>query len=92
VITVKLYSIFRNVIGEDELTLDLNEVTVKGLLDLLFKRYSKGFEERKYVGLNSYPSTIAICIHGKMLNLSDALNMRLKDGDEVHLLEIVAGG
>ncbi len=91
-ITVRLYSIFREVVGKEELTLDLKEVTVKGLLDLLFKKYSKEFEERKYTKVDGFPSNIAIYVQGKMLNLNEALDVRLKDGDEIHLLEIVLGG
>ena len=44
-IKVKLYSIFRDVVGKDELIVDLNEVTGKELLDMLFKRFSDQLEK-----------------------------------------------
>ena len=71
--------------------MDLKEVTGKELLDMLFKRFSDQFRKRRYA-TNSYPSNIAMYVHGRMLNLNEALNIRLKDGDEVHLLEVVSGG
>ena len=42
--------------------------------------------------VDGFPSNIAIYVQGKMLNLNEALDVRLKDGDEIHLLEIVLGG
>jgi MoaD family protein len=94
VIKVKLYSIFKNIIGKEELTLNVDAISLKEVIDHIFSEYSNRFKEIKYyVNRNGYPSNIAVYAHGKMLRLNEeTLQMELKDGDIIHLLEIVAGG
>lgn len=93
-IKVKLYSIFREVAGKDQLNFDLDNMTVKEVLDHIFNKYIKSFKERKYhVDSKGYPSNMAVCVNGKMLKLDEeSLYMKLKAGDVVHILEIVSGG
>jgi MoaD family protein len=92
-IKVKLYSIFKNVVGKEELTFNVETMTIKEAIDYIFSEYMDRFKEMKYLNRNGYPSNIAVCIHGKILRLDEKnLQVRLKDGDVIHLLEIVAGG
>ncbi|MFN4133667.1 MAG: molybdopterin-synthase adenylyltransferase MoeB [Candidatus Hadarchaeales archaeon] len=92
-INVKFSVMFKNLVGVTADTIETEEDTVRGLLNALILKYGPQLGERvldaKTGGLRRF---VNIFVNGKDIRNLQALETKLKDGDEVRLIPAVAGG
>ena len=88
-VKVRYFSFFKNIAGKADENIDLKEPSVGGLLKLLEKRYpSKSGDTVFGQKSDNGRMEFMIIVNGKMANLEH----RLKDNDEVSLLQPMGGG
>jgi MoaD family protein len=88
-VKVKYFSFFQNITGKDEEYIHLEKPDVRGLLELLERRYRA---KAGNIGFGLSPASnrmeFMISVNGK----SSDLECPLKDNDEVSLLPPMGGG
>ena len=86
-------SSLRDITRVDEIILPIeNNSTVNSVLEKLIIKFGKEFENRIYnssEGINSY---VLIALNGKDISIYNGLKTEIKNGDELFLLPIIAGG
>lgn len=94
-IKVRAYLKYRSLIGDD-ISIELSEdrVTLKDALGELSQRYGEKFDDLVFEQQNSgLKRSAMVLINGQSyMNLKDGLNAELKEGDEIQLLPVLAGG
>lgn len=80
-VTVKFFAGFREKIGEEEMSIDIADITLEGLIDLLDEKHP-GIKEL----ITGHGATIAV--NRKVATLSDTV----KNSDEVAIFPPVSGG
>lgn len=82
-ITIKCFAVIRDIVGEDELLLDLSEIasppTLQSLWDVL---------EKRYPGLKGKQPYLRFSKNYSFVSSEEILN----DGDEIGIIPPVAGG
>lgn len=80
--------------GRKSVILELNEVTLAGLLKELSTQFGESFEQVFFDPESGGVSgQVSILLNGRHYShLPDGLNTLLKDGDEVSLFPPIAGG
>lgn len=94
-IKVTGYLKFRVLIGNQSLLkLERDKPTLRDALILLSRQYGKKFEEMVFnPQTKEIKRSNLILLNGQSyLNLLNPLNIELKEGDEITLLPVVAGG
>ncbi len=94
-IKVTGYLKFKALIGNQfPLELEREKATLRDALILLSRRYGKKFEEMVFdPQTKEVKSSNLILLNGQSyLNILNPLNTELKEGDEITLLPVVAGG
>ncbi len=88
---VKFPSVMVSITGERIVELDINECTLKELIDSLSQRYGERFREMLIQNgeLNKF---INVFVNGKDVRHLGGLSVKLKKGDEVSFVPAVAGG
>ncbi len=86
-------SSLRDITRVDKIVLPIEKnSTVNSALEKLITKFGKEFESRIYnssEGINSY---IIVALNGKDIGIYNGLKTEIKNGDELLLLPIVAGG
>lgn len=80
-VTIKFFASFREKVGKEEIGIDINDTTLKALIDLLDERHPS---IKELIGKNE--ATIAV--NRKVATLNDTV----KDTDEVAIFPPVSGG
>ncbi len=95
-ISVRFFTALREITGkrEEKLTLKGEEaVTIRMVLDVLSKRYGKGFTEyvfdRKTGQVKGF---LQFLVNGRSTSSSDELKTELADGDVLAIIPPVGGG
>lgn len=93
-VTVRFYATFREIAGEEELSLNLDDqTTVEVLLRKLFERYG---DKLKNVLIDSSTGNLAkyvkIFKNGRDIDFLGGLKATLSDGDLIVMFPPVAGG
>ena len=71
---------------------DVGFVTVKDVLEELVKRYGKEFKDYLYDEKRRVREHLQLLVNGKSVSLSEELETRLREGDEVAIVPPVGGG
>jgi len=92
-VKISFLSSLSDITLKDEINLPIEtNWTVKKVLEKLISQFGKEFEKRIYdssEGLNSY---IIITLNGKDIRNYNDLETQIKNGDELFLLPLIAGG
>jgi molybdopterin converting factor small subunit len=94
-IVVTGYMRFKAVIGDQvPLVLKMEKPTLRDALNALSRQYGKEFEDLVFDPLNNVVKrSVLVLLNGQpYLNLSGRLNSELRDGDEIALCPLMAGG
>ena len=79
-INVRLFSIYRDIVGVGEMTIEAAEKTTNiDILETLLHEYPR---------LRLYEKTLVIAVNREIVDLG----MKLRDGDEVAIMPPVGGG
>jgi MoaD family protein len=94
-IIVTGYMRFKAVIGNRlPMVLEMEKPTLRDALSTLSQQYGKEFEDMVFDPYSKeLKRSVLVLLNGQPhLNLRDRLNSQLKDGDEIALLPLMAGG
>ncbi|HUU80621.1 MAG TPA: MoaD/ThiS family protein [Acidobacteriota bacterium] len=94
-IRVKPYLTLKKTLGDRSvLEVDVEDATIRRVLDTLSERYGKGFSDIVYdPKTKDISKDIRVLVNGRHYNyLPKRLDAKLKEGDEVALFPQVAGG
>jgi len=93
-VSVRLFTVLRELAGKGEETLEFNAeaVTVRGVLEELVKHHGKAFKDYLYDEERNVREHLQLLVNGKSVDLLDNLNTQLKEGDQVAIVPPVGGG
>jgi len=93
-VRVKVYSVLRQVVGSGLVLMEIGEEgTLLDALKELSKRYGTIFREKTGRSLNqALKKRFNIFVNSKSINLPRDANLKLKDNDEIVILQPVGGG
>jgi len=91
---VRLFTALRELAqkGDETLEFDVGFVTVKDVLEELVKRHGKEFKDYLYDEKRRVREHLQLLVNGKSVSLSEELETRLREGDEVAIVPPVGGG
>jgi len=91
VLRVKFTSVLAQLTGERRVKLDIEDITLRELIEHLSERYGASFAQRviNNEGLNEF---VNVFVNGESVHHLAGLDTRLEDGDEVTFLPAVSGG
>ncbi|MCK4477167.1 MoaD family protein [Candidatus Bathyarchaeota archaeon] len=78
--------------GGETLEFDVGFVTVKDVLEELVRRHGKEFKDYLYDEKRRVREHLQLLVNGKSVSLSEELETRLREGDEVAIVPPVGGG
>jgi molybdopterin converting factor small subunit len=94
-VTVKVHSTLREVVGKPDLVVKVaDNSSVRDVLDKFVNQFKNGFHLKYNFGdgegdLQKY---FIISLNGTLLSNTGLSEMKVKEGDTVDILEIIAGG
>jgi MoaD family protein len=94
-ISVRFFTILREIIGKKEETLQFSKnqkVTVNTVLEKLSEQYGKAFREYVYDSNGEVKGFLQLLVNGRSLSKTEGLNPELSDGDVIAILPPVSGG
>ncbi|MCJ7687178.1 MAG: MoaD family protein [Desulfobacteraceae bacterium] len=94
-IVVKSFLTLRKVMdGQASLEIEAEELTIRQLLEKLCDRFGENLRDMIFDrGMQGQSQDIKILINGRHFrHLPDGFDSRLKDGDEVSIFPLMAGG
>jgi MoaD family protein len=94
-VTLRLYSVLREIVGKDKLIMNVPEgSSVKELIRSLFNQYQEKFIER--YGLlfkkNNMEERFLVFVNNNPISSLNGFETKLKDKDKVEILEPISGG
>jgi MoaD family protein len=94
-VTLKLYSVLREIVGKDKLIMNVPEgSSVKELIRSLFDQYKEKFIER-YGSLfkkKNMEERFLVFVNNNPISSLHGFETKLKDKDKVEILEPISGG
>jgi len=92
-VTVKFFTTLREITGKREEEIkSAKNLTVKGLLEELSKRYGGRFINYVYDETGNTRSYLQFLVNGKSVTTMQGFKTRLKEGDRVAIIPPVGGG
>lgn len=93
-VTIKVYSVLREVFGSGSLLMDIDRgETLLDVLNRLSEKYSATFQEKTGKNLDrALKNRFHIFVTGKSIKLPKDLGYKLEDNDEIVILEPLGGG
>ncbi|MFQ5711818.1 MAG: MoaD family protein [Candidatus Geothermarchaeales archaeon] len=92
-VVVKYLGAFYSVTRKAMETLEISEgSSVQDLLEEIFERYGKEFEEQFYEAEGRVSTTAQILINGRIIRHEEGSRIKIKDGDTVVIMHPVVGG
>ncbi len=92
-ITIKFASFLREITQENEIFLDLREISMAQLIELLCEKYGKQFEEKCLKeNKKDLKSFINIFLNKTPILDANVDSIRIRDNDIIHLLPAISGG
>jgi molybdopterin synthase sulfur carrier subunit len=94
-ITVKSFLTLRQVMGNQaKFEMEISDITIGELLDQLCQRFGEGLADQVFDrDTNEVSHLLRVLVNGRhYTTLTDRLNTKLEEGDEVALFPPVAGG
>ncbi|SKA98045.1 molybdopterin synthase sulfur carrier subunit [Caloramator quimbayensis] len=88
---VKFFAFFRNYAKCKETDVPLYN-DLRELLDFLCQKYGKEFEGKVYTKNREISDEVIILINGRHIAHLEGINTKLKEGDEVCIFPVAAGG
>lgn len=91
---MRLFTVLRELAqkGGETLEFDVGFVTVKDVLEELVRRHGKEFKDYLYDEKRRVREHLQLLVNGKSVSLSEELETRLREGDEVAIVPPVGGG
>ncbi|MCW3986173.1 MAG: MoaD family protein [Candidatus Bathyarchaeota archaeon] len=91
---MRLFTMLRELAqkGDETLEFDVGFVTVKDVLEELVRRHGKEFKDYLYDEKRRVREHLQLLVNGKSVSLSEGLETRLREGDEVAIVPPVGGG
>jgi len=92
-VKVRLLGVFRGFCGKSQLSLKLEQATVRNVIQTLAESFSA--ESRRLLidpELNDPRPNALILLNGKEINVLKGLETEVKEGDEVTLIPVAHGG
>ena len=90
-LTIKFLRPFKEIIGENELELEIEVKTLKDLLKILVDKYPK-LEKELFTENNELTEYICIFLNDKPISALNFLDTELKNGDNLLFFIPVSGG
>jgi len=92
-ITVRYFTILRNITKRREEEIELNEnSTVEDMLNILIKEYGENFERFMSTGKGKRRLQLVFLLNGQDIAQSDGLRTKLHNGDTIAVVPPIAGG
>jgi len=92
-VTVKFFTTLRELTGKKEEEIESpNLITVAELLNLLSKRYGRGFTEYVYDERGRVRGHLHLLINGRSITTLQGFETRLEEGDRFAIIPPVGGG
>jgi len=93
-VTVKVYSVLKEVFGSGSLLIEVEEEgTLGDILTELSHNHGEAFQRKTGRDLNqALGDRFNLFLNGKRIRLPEDLNIQLKDKDEIVILQPVGGG
>lgn len=93
-VSVRLFTVLRELTqkGDETLEFDVGFVTVKVVLEEMVRRHGKEFKDYLYDEKRRVREHLQLLVNGKSVSLSEGLETRLREGDEVAIVPPVGGG
>lgn len=92
-VKVRLLGVFRGISGKSEVTLRLNEATVRSAIELLSESLppkARTLLIDRY--LNDPRPNALVLLNGKEINVLEGLATSVKNGDELMIIPVAHGG
>jgi len=92
-VKVRLFGVFRGLWGKDQLSLEVDQPTVRSVVQALTESLSME-AKRLFIDpeLDDPRPNALILLNGKEISVLKGLETEIKDGDEVTLIPIAHGG
>jgi MoaD family protein len=90
-IKLKILRPFQDVVGQENLTIDIQGTTLQNLLDDLISKYPK-LKEKMLDKNGNVDSFVNIFINDKPTFANQESEVKLKEGDEILIFPAIAGG
>jgi MoaD family protein len=90
-IKLKILRPFQDVVGQENLTLDIKGTTLQDLLDDLISQYPK-LKEKMLDTNDKLDSFVNIFVNDKPTFSNEESKVKLKEGDEILIFPAIAGG
>ncbi|MFX1293902.1 MAG: MoaD/ThiS family protein [Promethearchaeota archaeon] len=92
-ITVRFSSFLREITKENEILLDINEISLDKLLDILCEKYGAQFKNKCIDNTTkNFKSFINIFVNRIPLQEINMNSVVIRDNDTIHFLPAISGG
>ena len=92
IITVRLFAMYRDYVGEKSISLEIPEETaVWEALEVLEESYLKQ-SQQLVINNSETKSSVTILLNGKLISNSDRFHSTLSDADVLSIMPAVTGG
>ncbi len=89
---LRTYGHITHIIGGGQVQVEFRGGTVKEMLDELVRTYGDPMRNVLYPRGDNFSEMLYVLVNGKNVTYLDGLASKLRDGDEVAVLPLTAGG